>query len=140
MTPYEIVMKSIQTLQERGWCQGGLDNDRGQVCLMGAVVKTVQNTKAYHDIWDDFWMDFNNWVIAKCGVNPVFWNDKPGRTKEEVIALLREYAAEIGEPEKRRVLIPNEVPATPMSPDSPLWTEPTIPEPNPVKVPTHEPA
>jgi len=47
--------------------------------------------------------------------------------------------AEIGEPEKRRVLIPAEVPATPMTPDSPLWTEPTIPEPNPV-VPEKVPA
>ena len=45
--------------------------------------------------------------------------------------------AEIGEPEKRRVLIPNEVPAAPLTPDNPIWTEPTIPEPNPVpeKVP-----
>lgn len=48
--------------------------------------------------------------------------------------------AEIGEPEKRRILIPNEAPATPMTPDSPLWTNPTIPEPNPVKVPEKVPA
>lgn len=52
----------------------------------------------------------------------------------------RERAAEIGEPEKRRILIPAEVPATPMTPDSPLWTEPAPEDPNPVKVPEKVPA
>jgi hypothetical protein len=47
--------------------------------------------------------------------------------------------AEIGEPEKRRVLIPAEVPATPLTPNSPIWSEPAPEEPK-RKVPVHEPA
>ena len=48
--------------------------------------------------------------------------------------------AEIGEPEKRRVLIPAEVPATPLTPDNPIWYEPGAPEEPKRKVPVHEPA
>jgi hypothetical protein len=48
--------------------------------------------------------------------------------------------AEIGEPEKRRVLIPAEVPASPLptiTPNDPMWTEPAPEEPRrvPEKIP-----
>ena len=45
--------------------------------------------------------------------------------------------AEIGEPEKRRILMPVEVPTTPLTPDSPIWSEPSKEEPQrvPEKVP-----
>lgn len=48
--------------------------------------------------------------------------------------------AEIGEPEKRRILIPNEVPATPLSPDSPVWHQPAPEDPNPIRQPEKVPA
>ncbi len=43
--------------------------------------------------------------------------------------------AEIGEPEKRRILIPHELPAIPLTPNSPIWTEPAPEEPKREKVP-----
>jgi hypothetical protein len=106
------------------------------MCIMGAVMTTASCAGYSHrdeqKAFDLLGRFITNFTIAG-------WNDMPGRTEDEVVAML-ERAAEIGEPEKRRVLIPNEMPASPMSPDSPLWTDPTIPEPNPVRVPEKVPA
>ncbi len=131
MTPSQLLRNSAALLEDAGWVQGAFSN-RGGYCVLGAL--RVSCNIADHALPEA-------WELLKqvVGTSITYWNDVEGRTKEEVTAALIK-AAEIGEPEKRRVLIPNEAPVHPMSPDSPLWTDPTIPEPNPVKVPERVPA
>ena len=72
---------------ERGWCQGKWQNEeKGEVCFAGAI----------------------NAAAAAVGIMPVpiyllfdepnlaAWNDVPGRTKEEVLALVDGVLERVG--------------------------------------------
>jgi hypothetical protein len=105
--------RAARIIEERGWCQGTLADEFGQVCLAGAIAAAfevdpqtdplrdalppaaagaidalgleVLPSDLNEDGWRDisfrdtgFWLD----VLA-------LWNDADGRSKDDVIALLR---------------------------------------------------
>jgi hypothetical protein len=79
-------------LVQKGWTQKAMARTKGgkpcslkdaaKVCLAGAVLKVygiaVMNL-------------FNESFARSMGMGPVTWNDIEGRTKREVIQLLKEY-------------------------------------------------
>jgi hypothetical protein len=92
-------MKPSELLKKKGWCQGrsALDVDGNLVnprskkavkfCIIGAVEACI---RVGIDSWEDYDGAFDKvrrvlrvWSLAE-------WNDKPGRTKEEVIKVLKE--------------------------------------------------
>lgn len=80
----------------KGWCQGMLGNDAGEVCAKGAlhhgVGRDISNTEGT-EYWDTYFaaMDYllKDVVIElPAGYDPlVQWNDSSIRTQEEVLAL-----------------------------------------------------
>lgn len=74
---------AAQILEKRGWCQGEYQDSFGRCCLQGALLKARKDRGLFRT------------PIPFYEPKAVLWNDTPGRTKEEVIALLRSDATEV---------------------------------------------
>lgn len=82
--------RAAELLEQYGWVQGKYgDIGTGGFCLMGAIAETSGPNRGYYQ--------FNAIMTATGGAfqGGTTWNDFPGRTKEEVIAKLREVAAQL---------------------------------------------
>lgn len=83
-------MKPSELLEQKGWCQGAMARNRKgfrcgfddpkatQFCLTGALYRADAYT---HEVFF--------FLRSHIGESFTEWNDAAGRTKEEVIALLK---------------------------------------------------
>ena len=76
--------EALKRMRDRiasGWTQGTYENDQGEVCLVGGLqhlaVPYVQRRAAQDCI--DTVLNTSDWVG---------WNDAPGRTQGEVLAMM----------------------------------------------------
>lgn len=84
MSPAEILEGAADLIERDGWCQGHAMNDAGEMCLMQALVFTASGMCEFHKL---------RRILGHAIDEPIVeWNDRPGRTKEEVITALREAA------------------------------------------------
>ena len=102
MRPSEVAYRAADVIAERGHCKHNLQDERGRVCLNGAV-----NVAAYGDAfletpstWRKIGGVIRDIMIAEgrdsdCG--PVSWNDEPDVTGEDVILMLKKAAARLEE-------------------------------------------
>jgi hypothetical protein len=74
-------------LATNGWIQGQPSDEHDRYCMVGAVNVVTDDADVYQDAIRVIHEHLDNWGIAQ-------WNDQPERTAEEVIAVLRETAAE----------------------------------------------
>lgn len=97
----EVLDGAADALDEIGWGQGNwLNPETGCMCLDGALEYAVTgDARAASDKASDAFMAIAEYMHARRDrfvlSSPVLWNDTPGRTKEEVTALLREVAAHV---------------------------------------------
>jgi hypothetical protein len=97
--PIDVLTKTKNTIQEYGWLQNRLYDDKTHaMCIRGALMYALSG----HSIteWYDHWNpgtigDYNTIEAELSGFSEwpngnavVTWNNRIGRTKEEVIALL----------------------------------------------------
>lgn len=81
-----------------GWCQGISHRGSagtGCVCMDGALNFVCRLDTGRRD--NRAYAGAIRVLIDLCG-NYIVWNDKPGRTQDEVVALLRLAAASAGDP------------------------------------------
>jgi hypothetical protein len=94
---YRILTDAADLIERSGWTQHAYES-HGCYCLYGAI-----HTAAKLDRYaiDESKSDPLNeaWAILSERVddNPIAWNDRNGRTKEEVLDLLRTTAAVVAE-------------------------------------------
>ncbi len=84
----KVMLKAADYIEEHGHCKHVLCDDKGAVCIRGALIRVgsfTQLTKAELRL-KEFGIPWNERV----GV--VDWNNAPERTGEEVIAALRAAA------------------------------------------------
>jgi len=81
-----------------GWCQRALQNDDGEVCLMGALFIATGSTFspsgcAYNvtELGVRMASAISNFTCRTVGMMPVAWNNTDGRTQAEVVELLEEF-------------------------------------------------
>lgn len=110
VTDSDVLTRAADLLEEFGWRQHGLFNpgsfpsdescrDATQFCAVGAIVRARRDLGLPASDWSYtdpnghynlanrcFGEHIEGWTLAA-------WNDAPGRTKEEVVAKLREAAA-----------------------------------------------
>lgn len=91
------LLAAVLVLNERGWCQKGMEDADGHVCLVGALrVATVgkATVKDWKDVADRTVLErfhaartaLHKWLDEA----PTVWNDTPGRTAYQVkFALLQ---------------------------------------------------
>lgn len=91
----EILQKTYDTLEARGWCQGLHQNQQGQVCLEGAFALA---TGASHAIYinmaapgvQEAWTLLCATVLTETGITaPHAWNDDPATSVEDVKLVLK---------------------------------------------------
>jgi hypothetical protein len=102
-----ILLRAHEIIEERGWCQHVLQAEDGRVCLEGAVriasgvklfrSRTGRITHASDDAHlpaalNAIRMLQRQLLSAK---GPWEWNDQPGRTKDEVLKLIRDTVADV---------------------------------------------
>jgi len=91
-------LKDAVVLLEKGWTQGAyrkMLNGKDCYCLSGAVLFAAGNTGLSINAWG-LVHNLSTWIRTKqgtpAGTPPtVYFNDTPGRTQEEVIAILKEF-------------------------------------------------
>ncbi len=72
-------LEAANLIEEKGWCQGALRTQGGAHCVLGALIEASPS------------FDLKP-LQALIGDSVAIWNDKPERTKEEIIAALRKAA------------------------------------------------
>lgn len=89
------LLQAADLIEKQGWCQGDYESDNGQVCILGALrfviagstdVVALQQSPKYKD----YVLCTDQISAALHGKLPHQWNDERDRTKDEVVALLRE--------------------------------------------------
>lgn len=90
------LLKAADLLESNGWCQYTYRDYRGQRCLMGAL----HDASWSEQLDDGFGGRLPSvshslavgHLMCRLGGSISHWNDHPGRTQEEVVAVLREAA------------------------------------------------
>lgn len=110
-TVQTILIRAAQIIRTRGWCRGTLLDERGAVCLLGAIFEagTGNSAAAYygnHEQYDA--LTSAAWIAVEQLINARFggvggggegrltipgWNDLPARTTEDVLQILDAAAA-----------------------------------------------
>lgn len=100
------ILRAADYINEHGWCQHLVETPGGAVCLQGALFKTMDPQGRWLGRYEKLWRGPSEYLNAEKRVYNYLqhkgmignykgshnWNDAPGRTKDEVINLLREVA------------------------------------------------
>lgn len=86
-------LKAADYIEQHGWCQQVLQDMDGRVCLLGALSFVASGSLCSVRLVGQVGRYLKRTGLTKRGT-AVVWNDKPGRTKEEVVAVLRGAAME----------------------------------------------
>lgn len=92
MTGKEVLLKTIALIEEKGWCQGSYQKD-GKVCAKGGIRIACNWPLCDDSSYDDAVAAVAKLIVGEVGNSIISWNDTPGRTKNEVLAVLRQAAA-----------------------------------------------
>ena len=119
----DVYVRAKELLLEKGWCQGSraldaegesvraVDSRAASFCLIGAIARArydvayESGVNAVGSWWltaepiESYVSTLGSWSIGSSGLAQ--FNDKPGRTKEEVIAVLDAVIA--GLPERLQI-------------------------------------
>lgn len=96
-----LLEKAAEVLETDGWCQRVKHAPDGSHCLMGAIEEArIKGAPQVYGFYDTLCRlaEFGQEIPESGPTTPislVMWNDAPGRTKDEVISLLRRSAAEL---------------------------------------------
>ena len=89
LAPWRLNLLTVADYIERnGWCQNRY-NDGHKVCILGALEKISGNPIGFNGE-----VDHLSRFLNLCGNSVHEWNDRPERTKEEVLSALRNCAKE----------------------------------------------
>jgi hypothetical protein len=83
---HPVLLDAIKLIEKHGWVQGKRGHANIGYCAVGAVVNSTM----------DYWASGKAITAMEKQVpyGVASWNDAPGRTKEEVIAMMRKAAME----------------------------------------------
>jgi hypothetical protein len=87
----DVLNAAADLLEEKGWTQKVAEDSQGRHCLVGALDYAARDLPGAVKTFDDALEAVQQRLPGGWVVN---WNDTPGRTAEQVIALLRRVAAE----------------------------------------------
>lgn len=92
MLPSEVFDKAVALIEERGWCQGIMRDEGGELCADGALWFAALEFAPGAPDYDAVRMA--SWNLLQLRTEMQFgglveYNDHPGRTKDEVLEMLR---------------------------------------------------
>lgn len=100
-------LEDTRDLIEKGWTQGKFEKRpfpfmKTKYCLVGAVKESVKRNpgpgyqEVYDALDDQITYSFTSPLDRMWG-GPIGWNDRPGRTKGEVIELINDAITRLGQ-------------------------------------------
>ena len=97
-TEKEALLKAALLLEAEGWCQHSSNGEDGERCLSQAIIAASgifagasQGARVWSGVADLLAREIG--VAGSAGL--VHWNDEPGRTRGEVVSLLRRVASRL---------------------------------------------
>ena len=84
-----ILLQAADYMEEHGHCKQILQNDRGEVCINGALQAVMRQQSVSRETFCNDWWMASIRISQHIGADPVQWNNAPERKKEEVVAALR---------------------------------------------------
>ncbi len=86
----DILLKAANIIEEHTWWDGKSPNRLGErrTCIALALFEAGGWSEAHRLVAGHLGLDLSNSVFGEL----YRWNDTPGRTKEQVVAVLREVA------------------------------------------------
>ena len=88
VTDADVLNRAAELIEERGWCQHSYHGSGGTLCAEGAIFEAISEfglPRYSHHV--------STWIDRPFAPKSLpFWNDRPERTREEVVAKLRELA------------------------------------------------
>ena len=92
----EVLDRAADRIEAGGWCQAAF-RDEGRFCALGAIINVAVAMRLGSGALTDIEALVDPALAALAaavGEDGVMgWNDRPGRTQEEVVAMLRAVAA-----------------------------------------------
>ena len=91
LTVPEVLRRAEQEIGTRGWCQHTLKDEHGAVCARGAIYLAVAaTTDPLAMAWTDYMLTeaADDALSVYLGEHVTLWNDREGRTVDEVRAAL----------------------------------------------------
>ncbi len=86
----EVLLEAADLLETRGWCQGIMVNEKGQMCLVGSIKEALWKRDADCGInYDDLTFRLKKYIGHDFIPS---WNDEIGRTQAQAIEALRAAA------------------------------------------------
>lgn len=87
-SPVAILAEAAMYIDTHGWCQGDLKDAEGRVCVLKAVNNVCRRRapKTFHAAISELARRTGGPLD---GSSIAVWNDADGRTKNEVLAVLR---------------------------------------------------
>lgn len=100
MNTGQVVRNAAKMIEKHGWIQGALGSHASGFCIAGAVAAVT--TPAIQNGFDSnirqkTFDEFTKWLRELESMNLFIpeWNDKEGRTKEEVLLYMNKFADEM---------------------------------------------
>lgn len=98
----QIFEEAVELLEQRGWCQGRVEDVNGALCAVGALGVAMTGhahmfanritswQKAFfNQVVDE---DFGRFVAGEDGCEVPEWNDRHGQTQQHVMDAMMGYA------------------------------------------------
>lgn len=90
-----ILRRAADLIEQRGWCQHRLQDSQGRLCFNGGIMAAIGMTN-FVNAKPLIGLPASEFAFERLGGEPAYWNNAPERTKEEVVAKLRELADQAG--------------------------------------------
>jgi hypothetical protein len=87
----EFLLKAADLLEEKGWTQGSYWLKSGEMCLMGAMGRTLDKDRTTYG-GEPSVMAEQKLTALTGGYGIVGWNDKVCQSKAQAVQLLRDAA------------------------------------------------
>lgn len=91
----KVLLEAAERIERQGWCQYQFCDQRGRMCVSGAIYQIVRLPR-YHGWFLDGFTDTarlaQRIMEENLQCSMAEWNDEEGRTKQQVVDKLREVA------------------------------------------------
>ena len=88
------IRRAADRIEEVGWCRYVLVDGEGRMCVSGALQDVTRSSSVAGSA---------RWYLRRVlRMNVVVWNDRPGRTRGQVLRMLRDVASGKRKPREER--------------------------------------
>ena len=90
----KLLLDAADYIEKHGWDQGQYFGEERRACMVGAMIAAADPKRTLRvESVERKIRPAINYMLDRLGESPIDWNDRDGRTKQEVMQALRDGAA-----------------------------------------------